>query len=528
MVAYVFPGQGSQKKGMGEDLFNEYKELTDRASKILGYSIEELCVEDPDTNLVKTQYTQPALYVVNALNYRKRIDSDGIKPNYVAGHSLGEYNALFAAEVVDFETGLKLVQKRGELMSKAKDGGMAAVIGMEEEKIKDVLANNDLNNIDIANLNSPSQIVISGPKNDIINAQSLFESAGCMMYIPLNVSGAFHSRLMGDARKEFEEFLNQFSFGSIKIPIISNVLAIPYRENNIKQLLADQINHPVRWTDSICYMMGKGIKEFEEIGPGNVLTKMVQKIKREVTPQIINEITEKLDIQANEVETVLENDEKSDILKKEEEEIKQVQEDNIASISKQKIVFMYSGQGSHYYNMGRELYNENEIFRDTMDKCNSILEHELEKPLIDVIYDGSKKFENFDDILYTHPAIFSVGYSLTQVLCDRGIKPDSVLGYSVGEYVAAVVSGMLSLEDGLKIVFRQAKYLHEKCDQGGMLVVLDKITRFDEDQNLFQGTSIAAINYESCFVISGLRSRLEEIQSQLGNNSIASQLLPVN
>ena len=131
MLAYVFPGQGSQVVGMGKDLFDEFKEYVDAADEILGYSIKELCLEDPNGVLGLTQYTQPALYVVNALTYLKEVKTTGVKPDFVAGHSLGEYDALFAAGVFDFATGLKLVQKRGELMSQAKGGGMAAVLGLK-------------------------------------------------------------------------------------------------------------------------------------------------------------------------------------------------------------------------------------------------------------------------------------------------------------------------------------------------------------------------------------------------------------
>src|SRR4051812_36667715 len=126
--AYVFPGQGSQRKGMGENLFDEFPELTKKADKILGYSIKELCLNDSDSKLNQTQYTQPALYVVNALSYQKKIKDEGKQPDYLAGHSLGEYNALQAAGIFSFEDGLKLVKKRGELMSQAKNGGMAAIL----------------------------------------------------------------------------------------------------------------------------------------------------------------------------------------------------------------------------------------------------------------------------------------------------------------------------------------------------------------------------------------------------------------
>ncbi|AJQ29672.1 ACP S-malonyltransferase [Pelosinus fermentans] len=288
MITYVFPGQGSQSKGMGGTLFDEFKELTAEADVILGYSIKELCLEDVDLNLSQTQYTQPALYVVNALSYLKRIEETGIKPDFVAGHSLGEYNALFAAGAFDFATGLKLVQKRGELMSHATGSGMAAVIGLNEEQIADVLKQNNLQSIDIANYNSPTQIVISGLKTDIEHAQPIFEGIkDVKMFVTLKTSGAFHSRHMEGAKREFETFINSFEFFQLAIPVISNVHARPYKQSDIKQNIVEQITHPVKWTESIRYLMGLGEMEFKEIGSGKVLTGLVQRIKREAKPLVI-------------------------------------------------------------------------------------------------------------------------------------------------------------------------------------------------------------------------------------------------
>ena len=278
MKAYVFPGQGSQNKGMGDKLFEHFNDLTTKADSILGYSIKELCISDPHNNLNKTEYTQPALYVVNALMYLKKLEDGQSIPDYVAGHSLGEYNALFAAGAFDFATGLKLVKKRGELIGKASGGAMAAVIGLSEEQVVEVLRSSGLNGIDIANFNTPYQIVISGLKEDIQKATTFFKSA--KLYMPLKVSGAFHSRYMENARRDFELFLNDFNFSPLKIPVISNVEARPYKQDDIRRLLINQITNPVKWTESIRYLMGKGVTDFEEIGPGKVLAGIIQKIQK--------------------------------------------------------------------------------------------------------------------------------------------------------------------------------------------------------------------------------------------------------
>jgi malonyl CoA-acyl carrier protein transacylase len=287
MIAFVFPGQGSQKRGMGQGLFDEVREyvaLEKEVDALLGYSMRKLCLEDPDNRLKETQFTQPSLYVVNALHYYKAVN-DGTRPSWLAGHSLGEYNALLAAGVFDFMTGLRLVQKRGELMAQARNGGMGAVIGMDSAAIPRVLSDNGLTSIDVANFNSPSQTVVSGPLDDIKRAGPFFEQAGAQMYIPLQVSAAFHSRYMADAAKAFADFLAPMSFDAPRVPVVANATAQPYPADNasgsVKSLLAKQITSSVQWTQSIRYLMGQGVTQFTEVGPGNVLTRMVQQIQQQ-------------------------------------------------------------------------------------------------------------------------------------------------------------------------------------------------------------------------------------------------------
>jgi len=277
-LIHVFPGQGSQKKGMGEGLFEAFPELTKIADDILGYSIQALCLEDAGDQLNQTQFTQPALYVVNALTHLQRLKETDLKPDFVAGHSLGEYNALFAAEVFDFETGLRLVQKRGELMAGATGGGMAAVLGMAIDKVREVLENAGVSGVSIANLNSPQQTVLTGSKEGVLALQSKFQEAGAKRYIPLSVSGAFHSPFMEPARKEFEVFLGQFEFSQPSIPVVSNVEALPYPDDKVADLLALQITSPVRWVETIQYLKQQPDPAFEEMGPGKVLQGLIRQI----------------------------------------------------------------------------------------------------------------------------------------------------------------------------------------------------------------------------------------------------------
>jgi len=274
MRAFVFPGQGSQVRGMGGELFTEFADLTATADTILGYSIQTLCLNDPEQKLNQTQFTQPALYVVNALMYFKKLQTDS-KPDYVAGHSLGEYNALLAAEVFDFATGLQLVKKRGELMSTATGGAMAAIVGLPVEEVKTILQASPFKQVTVANYNSHTQCVISGVQHEIEEVKTHFKNGS---FIPLKVSGAFHSPLMLNAQNQFAEFLEQFNFATPVIPVIANVDAKPYHPAIVKHNLAQQITSSVRWSAIVEYLLAKDSVEFVEVGPGNVLSRLIQQM----------------------------------------------------------------------------------------------------------------------------------------------------------------------------------------------------------------------------------------------------------
>lgn len=278
MTTFVFPGQGSQTIGMGEALFPQFPDYVQKANSILGYDIVELCLQDPRSLLGKTNYTQPALYIVNALTWLEKSAQE--KPNYLAGHSLGEYNALFAAGVFDFETGLKLVQKRGELMSQAMGGGMAAVLGLSSDDIEKVLQDSALTAISIANYNSFNQTVITGSQQAITDAQPVFENAGATMYIPLNVSGAFHSPFMKPAAESFRTFLQSFTYNPPTIPVIANIDAKPYQSMQIADSLTKQITHSVLWRQTVEYLLSQGETVFEELGPGRVLSGLIKRIQQ--------------------------------------------------------------------------------------------------------------------------------------------------------------------------------------------------------------------------------------------------------
>jgi malonyl CoA-acyl carrier protein transacylase len=283
MRAILFPGQGAQFKGMGKDLFALYPDVMHRASTLLGYDLEELCLYDHENKLSQTRYTQPALYTVNALAWFEEEYTQSRTADFFLGHSLGEYNALLAAGAFDFETGLQLVKKRGELMGATSGGAMLAVSGLQAEEIEHFLHEHHLEGIDLANYNTQTQTVIAGQPDAIRQADAAFRGNN-ITTIPLKVSAPFHSRYMTLARTEFAEFIKTFTFTRLKHPVIANMTARPYNEQYIPEMLSDQITHPVLWRDSIRYLLGQHPEmEFQEIG-STILSKMVKQIKEKDVP----------------------------------------------------------------------------------------------------------------------------------------------------------------------------------------------------------------------------------------------------
>lgn len=280
-TACVFPGQGSQSKGMGAELFTRFPDWTADADDVLGYSIRELCVDDPRGELGLTQFTQPALFVVNAMTYRARLDDGGAAPACVAGHSLGEYNALLAAGVFDFKTGLTMVQRRGALMGQVRGGGMAAVIGLEPARIEAILQDSEAGRrLDVANFNSFDQTVIAGPTDAIDAIEPAFTAAAVRAFIRLKVSAPFHSRYMREPQAEFAAFLQGFEFRAPTVPVVANATARPYEADRVRDTLASQIGSPVRWLDSMLWLLDNGVTTVEEVGPGTVLAKLMVQIRK--------------------------------------------------------------------------------------------------------------------------------------------------------------------------------------------------------------------------------------------------------
>jgi trans-AT polyketide synthase/acyltransferase/oxidoreductase domain-containing protein len=271
-IAWLFPGQGAQQRGMGAELFPRFPDLVATADQVLGYSLRELCLEDPGDRLRRTEFQQPALYAVCALSYLARHKDGAPEPRYLAGHSLGEYAALFAAGCFDFATGLRLVARRGQLLGQAAGGGMAAVLGPPADRVRELLTEAGTSDLDIANLNAPAQVVVAGPAASIDRLAELIRRGKHGRCVPLRVSAAFHSRYMAPAARQFGQAVAECSFAPPRIPVVANVTARPYRDGEVADLLVRQISSPVRWLDSMRFLRREGVREICELGPGRTLT----------------------------------------------------------------------------------------------------------------------------------------------------------------------------------------------------------------------------------------------------------------
>lgn len=298
-IAFIYPGQGSQVVGMGQDLYNTYpevKELFENADETLGYHLSDIIFEGPKEHLTKTENTQPALLLISTA-LTELLKKEGIHPQVTSGHSLGEYSALVTAGAISFSDAVRLVHERGKLMESAYpegQGSMAAVLGLDQTTLTNVLNELQLDKdevVELANINCPGQIVISGTKNAIDQAVDPLKEAGAKRVLPLPVSGPFHSTLMKPAADQFHSLVDQINWTDTTIPVYANVTADKVSTaRNIKQLLVEQLYSPVRFEEIIEKLLSEQLDAIVEVGSGKVLSGLVRKVNRRAKTFVVQDV----------------------------------------------------------------------------------------------------------------------------------------------------------------------------------------------------------------------------------------------
>ncbi|GAA2432910.1 ACP S-malonyltransferase [Streptomyces glaucus] len=282
MHCLVFPGQGVQRRGMGEGLFERYPRETAAASELLGYPVARLCRDDPGDRLADTRYAQPAVFLVNALSWLD-LERDGRRYDYFAGHSLGEFNALVAAGVLDLMDGLALVRRRAELMAGVTGGAMIAVVGLDSARIETTLRAAGFNLVHVANRNSDKQVTVAGDRRQLALAAKALRGPGVRV-LPVHVSGPFHTPAMAAAGRAFADVLRTQEFRAGHTPVMSSVTGTEFDPGRAVQLLGTQISRPVEWVRTVRALRAAGVARFDEVN-GTTLTAFIARIAARPTEE---------------------------------------------------------------------------------------------------------------------------------------------------------------------------------------------------------------------------------------------------
>lgn len=512
---YMFPGQGSQYKGMGAPQFKRFPELVRQAEAVLGYDLQALCLEDPRAELGQTAFTQPALYVVSVLCYLERLAQGQPEPDWLAGHSLGEWCALHVAGAFDFVTGLRIVQRRGELMGQARGGGMAAVLGLSAAEVQQLLAQQAATQLSIANHNSATQIILSGATGDLDAMEVPIEARGGRC-VRLNVSAAFHSPGMASAREAFARFLADIPLAPLRIPVLSNCTALPHPRSGYRPWLEAQITSPVRWYETVSSLLQLPAPQFEEVGPGMVLSKLALEIRKQPLAGVSAPVPQSsADPQASSAPQAPMLPAAGGLARR--------------VAGKAPVVMLFGGQGGQYRGMGRALYEHQPVFRAALEHCREQVHGLVGLDLVALLYDPPSAVHGpFDRTLHTHPAIFSVGYAAFKLLESLGVDAGLSVGYSLGEMLAGVAGGSLNLEAALRLVVEQAKLCELAAPQAASVVVMADHQLMHQAPDCFADAELSAINSPGCFVVVTEPSRVPALLAGLKSRGVLAQQLPIS
>lgn len=481
---------------MGKGLFERFSKHTQQANDVLGYRLDTLCLHDPHKQLSQTQYTQPALYVVGVLSLLAQYENDEVPPDALAGHSLGEYVALFAAGVFDFETGLELVKMRARLMGEITGGGMAAVTKMDAAALTELVKSDSrFCDIDIANYNAPDQTVVSGSLAQLEQLGAVVRTWQAQFF-PLRVSAAFHSRHMLAAQEQFARVAAAATFGPPRIPVIANLSAQPYptESDEVRHMLVRQIASPVRWQESIEWLQQAGVTRFVEVGPGKVLTRLNAAIL-EGRPH------------ARPAAAPV--------------------QPRASQSPRHPAILMCPGQGGQYFQMGAALYERSAAFRAAFDRCAELGRARLGGSIADFVYKPADASAEFSRTLHTHLANFAFGYSMIEHLRAQETFPCCLVGWSLGEYVALAAAGSLSLQDAVQLVTLQASEIESGTRPAGMLAVVANINVYYSLNTVFHDTVLAGIHTDKSFVVTGQQPSVERAARMLSGRGIPSRMLAV-